>query len=196
VAPEREEGSDPPSIAASSDAGWGAVVLRLHLNVPSGRKLPLERVDLAVRMIHRRAGREGAGDELSITFLEDDPIRALNRRYLDHDWVPDVLAFTFPEPPPLGDVYVGLDQAVRQARDEGVPLEEELVRLAVHGTLHVLGSEHPEAPEDREASEHYRIQEAVVREVMDGPGDGEAKHEAPGEPGEVDHPGFPHRFRP
>jgi len=159
-------------------------VLRLHLNVPSRRDLPLSRVEAGVRVVFHRLRGEGPGDEghegdghegedgdeLSITFLEDGPIRDLNRVYLGHDWVPDVLSFTFPEPPPLGDVYVGMDQAARQAMDEGVSFEEELVRLAVHGTLHVLGFEHPEDPGERAASEQYRIQEAVVREVMgDGP---------------------------
>lgn len=155
-------------------------VLRLHLNVPSGRDLPLRRVEAGVRVAFHRIRGEGSGgeapegespngedgDELSITFLEDGPIRDLNRVYLGHDWVPDVLSFTFPEPPPLGDIYVGMEQAARQAMDEGVSFEEELVRLAVHGTLHVLGYEHPEDPEERAASEQYRIQEAVVREVM------------------------------
>ena len=169
-------------------------MLLLHLNVPSGRDLPLRRVEAGVRVVFQRVRGEGSsgkgfgdkgpggkgpggespagedGDELSITFLEDGPIRDLNRVYLGHDWVPDVLSFTFPEPPPLGDIYVGMEQAARQAMDEGVSFEEELVRLAVHGTLHVLGYEHPEDPGEREASEQYRIQEAVVREVMgDGP---------------------------
>jgi probable rRNA maturation factor len=146
-------------------------VLQLHLNVPSGRPLPLERVEEAVRAVWIRVrgvdGEGEEGDELSITFLEDEAILDLNRAYLDHDWVPDVLSFSFPEPPPLGDIYVGLDQAARQAREEGVSLEEELVRLAVHGTLHVLGYDHPEDPAGREASEQYRIQEEVVRQVMD-----------------------------
>ena len=165
-------------------------MLLLHLNVPSGRDLPLRRVEAGVRVVFQRVRGEGSsgkgfgdkgpggkgpggespagedGDELSITFLEDGPIRDLNRVYLGHDWVPDVLSFTFPEPPPLGDIYVGMEQAARQAMDEGVSFEEELVRLAVHGTLHVLGYEHPEDPGEREASEQYRIQEAVVREVM------------------------------
>ena len=146
-------------------------MLRLHLNVPSGRNLPLSRVEAGIRVVlHRIRGGsiDGEdGDELSITFLEDGAIRDLNRAYLGHDWVPDVLSFTFPEPPPLGDIYVGVDQAARQAMDEGISFEEELIRLAVHGTLHVLGYEHPEDPGERAASEQYRIQEAVVREVME-----------------------------
>jgi len=110
------------------------------------------------------AGREAY--ELSITFLEDRPIRELNHAYLGHDWVPDVLSFGFTDPPPLGDIYVGFEQALRQAEEEGVSFEEELVRLCVHGTLHILGFDHPETEQERAESEQYRIQEEVVRQVM------------------------------
>ncbi len=103
--------------------------------------------------------------ELSVTFLADAEIRGLNARWLGHDWVPDVLSFPL-GPPLLGDVYVGYDQAVRQAAEHGVPVEEELVRLAVHGTLHLLGHDHPEDPDGRQCAEMTRIQEAVVREVF------------------------------
>jgi ssRNA-specific RNase YbeY (16S rRNA maturation enzyme) len=49
-----------------------------------------------------------------------------------------------------------------------VSLEEEWVRLVVHGTLHVLGMDHPDDPEERDSSPMYRRQEALVREVMGG----------------------------
>jgi probable rRNA maturation factor len=67
--------------------------------------------------------------------------------------------------PPLGDIYVGWEQALRQAADFGVSPAEELARLAVHGTLHVLGYDHPEGPE-RERSSMWIRQEQILREVM------------------------------
>jgi probable rRNA maturation factor len=106
--------------------------------------------------------------ELSLTLLGDEEIRALNRAHLDHDWATDVLAFALWEEgePILGDVYIGVEQAGRQAAEAGVPLTEELVRLAVHGTLHVLGHDHPEEAEARAASPMYRLQERLVRDVL------------------------------
>ena len=62
-------------------------------------------------------------------------------------------------------MYLGFEQASRQAADLQVPLEEELLRLVVHGTLHVLGYQHPEG-EDREMSEMFRLQEELVSAVM------------------------------
>ncbi|TVP76281.1 MAG: rRNA maturation RNase YbeY [Gemmatimonadales bacterium] len=163
--------------------------LGIEIQVPSGRDVPRERIEAALHRALELGGpraedgarvpsapgapspnppNPGAAPvELSVTFLEDDPIRALNREWLEHDWVPDVLSFELGEGGILaGDIYVGLDQAARQAEEAGVPLEEELVRLALHGALHVLGFDHPEAAEDRAESPLYRRQEAILREVF------------------------------
>ncbi|MDT8368039.1 MAG: rRNA maturation RNase YbeY [Longimicrobiales bacterium] len=123
-------------------------------------------VDSAAR--HALADR-GTGEdaELSITLLDDAAIRTLNRDHLAHDRPTDVLAFALHASgePALGDIYIGWDQAVRQAHEEGVPVAEELARLTIHGTLHVLGFEHPESAEARAASEMYRLQERLVAEL-------------------------------
>ena len=65
----------------------------------------------------------------------------------------------------MGDVYLGVEQAARQAAEEGVPLAEELVRLAVHGTLHVLGHDHPEG-EERLHSPMFVLQEEIVSALL------------------------------
>lgn len=101
--------------------------------------------------------------EISLTLLGDDEIADLNRRYLGHEGPTDVLSFALYEADetPVGDVYIGYPQSLRQAEALGIPAHEELVRLAVHGTLHVLGYDHPEG-EEREGSEMWSIQERVV----------------------------------
>lgn len=108
---------------------------------------------------------EGVAEgEVSLTLLSDAAIRELNREHLSHDYPTDVLAFALwsTGEPVLGDVYVGYDQALRQAEREGVPQLEELRRLAIHGTLHVLGYDHPEGGEERAGSEMYRLQEEIL----------------------------------
>lgn len=49
----------------------------------------------------------------------------------------------------LGDVVIDLDQAVRQAAEGGWSVTEELVLLAIHGTLHLLGHDHAELDEEQ-----------------------------------------------
>ncbi len=136
----------------------------VHLNPAGDLPIPAPPVERALQALFRQVGVEGG--ELSITFLEDSEILEMNQAHLGHDWIPDVLSFALHEgeAPVLGDIYIGRDQAGRQAAESGVPVEEEFVRLAVHGALHVLGWDHPE--EDREESEHWRIQESVVREAF------------------------------
>jgi probable rRNA maturation factor len=111
--------------------------------------------------------------EVSLTLFDDADMRALNREHLGHDRPTDVLAFALWEagdPVVVGDVYLGFDQAVRQAREAGVDTGEELVRLAVHGTLHVTGMDHPEDAGERAGSAMYRLQEALVEGFRGGEG--------------------------
>lgn len=105
--------------------------------------------------------------EISLALLDDDGISALNRRWLDRDRPTDVVAFALhgEGEPPLGDVYIGVAEALRQAGAHGVPPREELVRLAVHGTLHVLGYDHPEG-QARMTSEMWLLQERLVTSLQ------------------------------
>lgn len=104
--------------------------------------------------------------DFSITLLGDEEIRAMNAEYLERDHPTDVISFSLGDTDrPLADVYIGYEQAVRQAGDAGVSLEEELARLAIHGVLHVFGHDHPEGPE-RVESPMYELQERLVREVF------------------------------
>ncbi len=105
--------------------------------------------------------------EVSVTYLDDDAIRALNRDYLKRDRPTDVLAFALHRPGEevLGDVYVGFDQARRQAEEHGVELDEELLRLAIHGVLHVLGHDHPDG-KGRECCPMFLLQEELLRRVV------------------------------
>ena len=100
--------------------------------------------------------------------MGDEDIRELNARHLGHDWVTDVISFALwqpGDPVVVGDIYIGAGQAERQALDEGVSLEEELVRLVVHGTLHVTGMDHPDDAEARAGCPMYVAQESIVAEI-------------------------------
>lgn len=154
------------------------MALRILVDVPAEPRVSVGLVRAAVEAALRDSSTDEA--EISVALLRDDAIRALNRSWLDHDWVPDVLSFALHEEgeTPVGDIYIGLDQAVRQAEEHGVPLNEELARLAVHGTLHVLGRDHPEAEQDRGASAFFERQEALVSDLMRTYGAGRRTREA------------------
>lgn len=118
----------------------------------------------AVRAAFRgESVREG---EISLTLLADPEIAELNQQYLGHEGPTDVISFALYEAPEpvLGDVYIGVEQAARAARRRRIPLRQELVRLAAHGALHVLGHDHPDG-EARTRSAMWTRQEAIVAEV-------------------------------
>lgn len=133
-----------------------------------GLRLPVARARLAdaARAVLRAEKVRDA--LLSIAVLDDRGIAALNRRHLGHRGPTDVISFGFDRAtaggPVIGDVYIGLGTARRNAAAAGVPLREELVRLVVHGVLHVLGHDHPAGPE-RERSDMWRRQERLVRRL-------------------------------
>lgn len=125
--------------------------------------LPARSVRAAVAHVLAGEGREAA---LSVAFLGPEPMRDLNRQYKGKDATTDVLAFALPQPDGTlaGDIYICRDVAAREARERGMPLREELLRLVVHGTLHVLGWDHPDGAEC-EHSEMWQRQERYVREL-------------------------------
>jgi probable rRNA maturation factor len=143
----------------------------IHVNADGFSGAPVEMLSRAVALtLESGAVTEG---EVSLTLMDDTGIRSLNQEYLGHDRVTDVIAFTLSErlsggdeEPLLGDVYIGFMQAERQATQLGIPVRDELARLAIHGTLHVLGHDHPEG-DDRFQSPMWALQEALLTRLLD-----------------------------
>ncbi len=107
--------------------------------------------------------------EISITLVDEEAMRRLNRRYHGVDAPTDVLAFDLGPgpgegPSQIGDIYVCRDVARRQAAGEGVEVAEELARLVIHGVLHLRGYDHPEG-EMRYASPMFELQERILRSL-------------------------------
>jgi probable rRNA maturation factor len=117
----------------------------------------------AVRAVLRGERRRAT---ISVTFVGRDRMRTLNQRYKGSSRATDVLAFGLPQPGGglAGDVYICVWRAREQARIHRVPAREELLRLVVHGTLHVLGWDHPD-DDTRETSAMWRRQERYVRSI-------------------------------
>lgn len=108
---------------------------------------------------------------VEVTLLAPAAMRRLAARHRGRHRITDVIAFALPLPDGriLGDVYVCPAAARRSARRYGEPVARELLRLAVHGALHVLGYTHPEGPgEGRRRSPMWRRQERYLARLTDG----------------------------
>ncbi len=99
--------------------------------------------------------------EVSVTFVDNEEIHALNKRFRGVDKPTDVLSFplfdydgTSEEPPVdemlgmLGDIVLSLEQAAEQAKTYGHSFEREVSFLTVHSMLHLLGYDHETGEED------------------------------------------------
>ena len=117
--------------------------------------------DLARAVLEAEGVRDAS---LSFAFVRPSTIATVNREHLGHKGPTDVISFPLAAAggaPLGGDVYICPDVAARNAIEHGVGLREEVARLVVHATLHVLGHEHPEDV-GRETSAMWRRQEALL----------------------------------
>ena len=110
--------------------------------------------------------------EVSVTFVEPEEIRQLNREYRNVDRVTDVLSFPqfadLEEEVPevgeicLGDVVICKDRAAEQAEEFGHSFEREIIYLFVHSILHLLGYDH----EEEDDKKQMRAREEAVMDYM------------------------------
>ncbi|HEC61791.1 MAG TPA: rRNA maturation RNase YbeY [bacterium] len=136
-------------------------------------------LELEIPLIEQFVGkvlalREIPDWELSILFCSDKKIQYLNRKYRNKDCPTDVLSFsqleqrfksvdngsTRSDARPAGDIVVSVDTLIGNAKSTGVPVEEELKRLLVHGILHLEGMDHEE-----NTSEMITLQEDILKRL-------------------------------
>ena len=102
---------------------------------------------------------------ISVAFVGETSIARLNRGFLSREGPTDVLSFGLTRAakgsPVIGDIYICPAVAARNARALGIALGDELARLVIHGTLHILGYDHPEE-EGRTSSAMWKRQERIL----------------------------------
>ncbi len=103
-----------------------------HLKFSSGD------VFRALDLVYQGEGKELPS--LAIVFTHSRFIRKMNKEFLKHDYVTDVLAFPLGEDGGVeGEIYINLDAARKQAREYGITFTQESRRLLIHAALHLLG---------------------------------------------------------
>lgn len=90
---------------------------------------------------------------LCYRFCSDDVILRTNRDFLGHDYYTDIITFDYSLGRKVGgDMLISLDTVASNAEELGVPYERELLRVIVHGLLHLCG-EQDKGPGERETME-------------------------------------------
>ncbi|ACJ33226.1 Predicted metal-dependent hydrolase [Anoxybacillus flavithermus WK1] len=148
----------------------------LHFNEERGKSMLIidfidetnemteEQMNLIEQLLQHAAKEEHVPDEaeVSVTFVDNEKIREINRDYRGKDQPTDVISFALEEmgeeeiaivgadvPPVLGDIIISVPKAREQAEQYGHSFMRELGFLAVHGFLHLLGYDHETEEEEK-----------------------------------------------
>lgn len=116
----------------------------------------IERWIVAVAAEHgRRVG------ELSYIFCDDEKILQVNRRFLNHDYYTDIITFDNTRGRMIGgDMFISVDTVATNAVAVGAQYSDELLRVIVHGVLHLCGI-NDKGPGEREIMEAH--EDAALR---------------------------------
>jgi probable rRNA maturation factor len=124
-----------------------------------------EQIGMIEKLLNYAAEVENVQDEaeVSVTFVDNEKIREINRDYRGKDKPTDVISFALEEmgdeeieivgaeiPPVLGDIIISVPKAREQAEEYGHSFMRELGFLVVHGFLHLLGYDHETEEEEKE----------------------------------------------
>lgn len=79
---------------------------------------------------------------ISFVFCSDKFLAGINKRFLNRDYLTDVISFDYSENEVIsGDIVISVDRVAENAKNIGISFPDELKRIMVHGLLHLLGYE-------------------------------------------------------
>lgn len=93
--------------------------------------------ELIIALIREENKRLG---EINIIFTNNQYILNINREYLNHQYYTDVITFNYNKRSRLnGDIYISVDQIYMNAKSYRVEFLDEVLRVIIHGVLHLIG---------------------------------------------------------
>lgn len=110
--------------------------IEFHFQYP---EFPLDKVKIRKWFHAICAMHKSAIQNLNCIFCTDSDILEINRSYLNHDYYTDIITFPFQESPIVADLYISVDRVKEHAESYGISMELELLRVMIHGLLHMLG---------------------------------------------------------
>ena len=97
-------------------------------------------------------------ESVQIIFTDDPTLRAMHEQFLNDPTETDVITFDLGEEGSVeGEIYISIDRARAQAKEYGVSPEEEVLRLIVHGLLHLQGYDDLEEEARKEMKEQENL---------------------------------------
>ncbi len=114
-------------------------MIEIEITNKSGVRLPLSflRMKDIITTVLRKEKKSVAN--ISIVFVGDKKIQSVNKKFLQHNYVTDIITFILEEKILEVEIYINPQQAKRQAKEYDVSFLNEISRLLIHGILHCVG---------------------------------------------------------
>jgi len=98
-------------------------------------------------------------DEVSVVFCSDEYLLDMNQKHLDHDYYTDIITFEYSQEPVSGDLFISIDRVLDNANSLGIEFKSELLRVIIHGVLHLIGFKDKS---DEDAREMRQMEERAL----------------------------------
>ena len=115
----------------------------MSINFETEEDIKLPNIDLkqvkkwisnVIKNHHKKVG------EIGYLFCSDEKILEVNKEYLKHDYYTDIITFDYCEEEIIsGDMFISIDTVKSNALQFSTSAEEELLRVIIHGILHLIG---------------------------------------------------------
>ncbi len=128
-------------------------------NSSNAKKIPKKKIkNVIIKTLNYKEIKDAI---INVIIINDDYMKQLNQKYLNHNYPTDVITFEFEHDPLEGEIYISYETACKQAKEYDVTLTNELCRLTVHGTLHLLGF-NDNTEENKKIM--FQLQEKLIQE--------------------------------
>ncbi len=112
-----------------------------NLTVATSKKIKVDK-----RLVHSLVSKLSKGlnfkiDSLNINFVNADYLLEINKKYLKHNYHTDIITFNYSGSNEFleGEIFISINEAIANAVRYNVHLDSEIVRLIIHGILHLIG---------------------------------------------------------
>jgi probable rRNA maturation factor len=139
-------------------------MIELEINNQTQARIPRQKLVDLLKFTNKKL-KIKKKSKLSLAFVSPAQIKKLNKQYRKKDQVTDVLSFEetgFPDPEnSIGEIIICSVRATSQAKEFNHSFAKEVVRLTLHGYLHLLGYDHVK---NKEAEVMEALEEKIMKE--------------------------------